>query len=106
MGAGSKSIALIFGICGVVMGAVGSLLGIAAALLTLFYINELVGWISRIQGYELFNPVFYGTSLPSELSFEALSFVLLTTIFISLLAGIVPAVKASMIRPAMILRAE
>lgn len=106
MGATSRSIAMIFGVCGIVMGAVGSLVGILAAVVTLFYINELAGWISRIQGYDLFNPVFYGTSLPSELSLEALSFVILTTVFISLLAGIVPAVKASLIRPSMILRAE
>lgn len=106
MGATSRSIATIFGICGMVMGAVGSLIGMVAALLTLHYINELVGWISRMQGYELFNPVFYGESLPSELSFEALILVISTTVLVSLLAGIVPAVKASMIRPSMILRAE
>jgi ABC-type lipoprotein release transport system permease subunit len=106
MGATSRSIATIFGVCGMVMGAVGSLIGMVAALLTLHYINELVGWISRMQGYELFNPVFYGESLPSELSFEALILVISTTVLVSLLAGIVPAVKASMIRPSMILRAE
>ena len=106
MGATSRSIALIFGLCGIVMGAIGSLVGIAAAVATLYYINELVGWISRIQGYDLFNPLFYGNSLPSELSLEALSFVMATTVLISLLAGIVPAVKASLVRPSMILRAE
>jgi lipoprotein-releasing system permease protein len=106
MGATSASIAAIFGICGMVMGAIGSLTGILAALLTLRYVNELVGFMSRLQGHDLFNPLFYGATLPTELSLEALMFVLMTTVAISLLAGIVPAFKASMMRPSAILRAE
>lgn len=106
MGASSASIAIIFGICGMVMGAIGSLVGILASLVTLRYVNELVGFMSRIQGYDLFNPIFYGTTLPTELSLEALMFVIATTVIISLLAGIVPAFKASMMRPSAILRSE
>lgn len=106
MGASSASIATIFGICGLVMGTIGSLVGILAAILTLRYVNELVGWISRLQGHDLFNPIFYGSTLPTDLSFEALMFVLMTTVAVSLVAGIVPACKASMMRPSAILRAE
>lgn len=106
MGATSGSIAIIFGICGMVMGAAGSLIGSIAAIFTLRYVNELVGLISSFQGYDLFNPVFYGHTLPTELSMEALTFVIITTAGISLLAGIVPALKASMLRPSAILRAE
>jgi lipoprotein-releasing system permease protein len=106
MGATSASIATIFGICGMVMGAIGSLVGILAAILTLNYVNELVELMSRMQGHDLFNPVFYGTTLPTELSLEALMFVIMTTVAISLLAGIVPAFKASMMRPSAILRSE
>lgn len=106
MGATSGSIAMIFGVCGMVMGAIGSLLGVGTAIITLKYVNELVGFIGSLQGHDLFNPVFYGNVLPSEVSYEALSFVVLTTAGISLLAGIVPAIKASMLRPSTILRAE
>lgn len=106
MGASSKSIAGIFGVCGIVMGTIGSLVGISAALLTLRYLEFLVGLISRAQGYDLFNPVFYGETLPNEVSYEALLFVVLATAVISLLAGVVPAVKASLIRPSAILRSE
>lgn len=106
MGASSASIAAIFGLCGVVMGAIGSLIGVGAAMITLRYVNELVGFLSRLQGHDLFNPIFYGNTLPTELSFEALLFVMITTAGISLLAGIVPAVKASMMRPSAILRSE
>lgn len=106
MGTTSLSIATIFGFCGMVMGALGSLIGIALAILTLRNVNELVDFISRIQGHELFNPVFYGNTLPTELSMEALLFVIITTAFISLLAGIIPAIKASTIHPSAILKAE
>lgn len=106
MGATSFSIALIFGTCGIVMGAVGSLLGMIAALITLNNLQGLLNFIGRLQGYEMFNPLFYGETLPSEVSFEALAFVLTATATISLVAGIIPAIKASLIKPAAILKAE
>jgi lipoprotein-releasing system permease protein len=106
MGAGSASIAMIFGICGMVMGVLGSVIGTIAALLTLQNLSTLISFISKVQGYEMFNPMFYGDTLPTELSFEALAFVLLATAFISLLAGIVPAVKACLLQPSAILKSE
>lgn len=106
MGASSASIAAIFGLCGLVMGVVGSLIGIAAALVTLKNIQVIVDFIGRMQGYEMFNPMFYGNSLPNEVSAEALTFVILATGFISLLAGMVPAIKASWLKPSAILKTE
>lgn len=104
MGATSKSIALIFGLAGGIIGAMGSLLGILAAIVTVKNLQGILGFFSRIQGYDLFNTAFYGTAAPQELSYEALSFVIGATILISLLAGIVPAVKACLVRPSSILR--
>ncbi len=106
MGATSLSIAAIFGTCGMVMGLIGSVVGIALALLTLHNLQILIDFISRVQGFEMFNPSFFGETLPNEVSFEALAFVLASTGFISLIAGIVPAVKASLLRPSVILRSE
>lgn len=106
MGASAISIALIFGVCGVFMGLIGSLIGTAAAILTLKNLQSLLDFISRIQGYDVFNPVFYGNILPNEISYNALMFVIIATSLISLLAGIVPAIKASIIRPASILKSE
>ncbi|MBA3721388.1 MAG: ABC transporter permease [Parachlamydiaceae bacterium] len=105
MGATSKSIALIFGLAGSVIGIVGSLFGILAAILTVKNLQVLLSLISQLQGYDLFNAAFYGENVPQELSLEALSFVLLATMIISLLAGIVPAVKACLLKPTSILRA-
>ena len=106
MGATWVHIATIFGVCGMVIGATGSLIGIGAAMITLRYINELVGMMSSVQGHDMFNPVFYGNILPSHMSMEALMLVFTATAIVSLLAGIVPAIKASLLRPSAILRAE
>lgn len=106
MGATSGSIALIFGTCGVVMGFMGSAIGILAAIFTLRHLQLLVDTISRIQGHDLFNPIYYGETLPSQLSWEAIGFVMMTTAFVSLISGLVPAIKASMMRPSAILKSE
>jgi lipoprotein-releasing system permease protein len=106
MGASSKSIALIFGFSGAIIGVLGSVGGIAAAILTLHHLETLVALLSRLQGHDMFSANLYGQVLPSELSLEALSFVLIATVCISLLAGIIPAIKASLLRPSHILRSS
>lgn len=106
MGASSRSIAVIFGFCGMIMGLAGSLLGILLAVFTLFNLDSLIGFIGWLQGYDVFNASLYGETLPNQLSSEALTFVLAATVITSLIAGIVPAVKASLLKPSEILRAE
>lgn len=106
MGASSKSIALIFGVSGAMIGVLGSTLGIVAAILTLSSLDTLVNLLSRLQGRDMFSANLYGQVLPSELSYEALSFVIIATVCMSLLAGIVPAIKACLMRPSHILRSS
>jgi lipoprotein-releasing system permease protein len=105
MGASSKSIALIFGVSGALIGVMGSLIGILSAILTLRNLKPLMGMISRIQGQDLFNPAFYGDATSYELSHEALLFVMAATVIISLIAGIIPAIKACLLKPSATLRA-
>jgi lipoprotein-releasing system permease protein len=103
-GAEAKSIALIFGLCGMIMGFIGSVMGILLALVTLKNLNHLVELISRLQGFDAFNPVYFGDALPNTVSPQALLFVLVTTSIISLISGIIPAIRASTQDPAAILR--
>ena len=104
MGASSKSIALIFGLSGALIGIMGSLIGIVCAILTLRNLNVLINLMSQIQGNDLLNAALYGEMITHELSYEALSFVLIATMIISLIAGIIPAIKASLLKPSDILR--
>ncbi len=106
MGASFRSIASIFAFCGVVMGLIACLIGGGLALLTLHNIDSLVAFLSAIQGRAAFNPAFFGQHLPNELSGDALLFVLVATPLLSLLAGLIPAIKASRIRPSQVLRSE
>jgi lipoprotein-releasing system permease protein len=107
MGVTRQRVAIVFGLCGFLTGLIGSLAGIAFAVLTLHNINYLVNFLSFLQGREAFQAVFYGEGgLPSEVSPEVLLFVFIATVVISLLAGLVPAIKAAKIKPAVILRSE
>jgi lipoprotein-releasing system permease protein len=106
MGASPKSIALIFALCGASLGLLGSAIGTLAAYLTMHHIDSLVGLLSILQGHDAFHEHFYGQSLPSILSADAVLFILISTPILSLLAGLIPAVKASRLRPALTLRSE
>ena len=106
MGASRKSIALIFGTCGIAMGVLSSLIGTTAAVLTLHHIDSLVQLLSFIQGQDAFNTVFFGKSLPNELSHSALFFILVATPLLSLIAGFIPALQACRLSPSEILRSE
>ncbi len=106
MGASSSSITMIFGFCGIMMGLIGSVIGIFFAVITLRYLHTIVGLLGRLQGHEMFNPAFYGEILPNEVSGNALGFVIIITVIMSCIAGIVPAIKACRIRPGDILRSD
>lgn len=106
IGASKKSIAIIFGSCGVIMGILSSLIGSFAAIYTLKHIDLIVKILSSIQGHAAFNAAFFGEKLPNTLSLDALIFILVITPIISLLAGLIPAIKACKLAPSQILRAD
>jgi len=106
MGASDKSIAWIFGIAGVIMGSISCIVGTLAAIFTLKHLDYLVAFLSKIQGHDAFQAAFFGDTLPNDLSMIALKFILISTPIISLLAGFIPAIKASKIKPSQILRSE
>jgi lipoprotein-releasing system permease protein len=106
MGASKTNISIIFGICGIVTGLVSSCIGTISAIFTLRHLDVLVSLLSKIQGHNAFNPAFFGKTLPNQLSMEALIFVLIATPLISLIAGLIPAIKASTIKPSNILRSQ
>lgn len=104
IGASSKSIASIFAICGLFLGMVSSILGIAMAKITLIYFKPIIDFLSYIQGHAIFNKTFYGDAFPNALSNEAIYIVIGSTLFISIIAAIIPAIKAARINPATVLR--
>ena len=106
LGASKKSIAFIFGGIGISVGFISSIIGIALAYFTLSHIGIFVNFLSSLEGREAFNPLFYGDSLPNSISINALVFVLVASPILSLLAGLIPAIKACKLKPSAILRSE
>lgn len=106
LGASRRTIGMIFGVCGLFLGVISCLLGAFAAYLTMHNIDAIVKFLGYIQGHTAFNPDFFGNSLPNTLSSSALLFIAFASPFIALLAGVVPAVKASALRPSDILRSQ
>ena len=106
MGASSKSITMIFSLCGAILGFLGTALGSIAAYFTLLHINQVVNFLSLLQGQALFHEAFYGSCLPTTLSSQALIFLLITAPLLSLLAGLVPALKTAKLNPSDILRSS
>lgn len=104
LGATSGSIARIFGLCGLITGSLGCLLGAMLAWGTLRHIDFLVALISKAQGRQLFHPLYYGENLPGELTGQAVVFTLIATALLSLLAGLLPALQAARLHPSRLLR--
>ncbi|MDF2576586.1 MAG: hypothetical protein K0S74_70 [Chlamydiales bacterium] len=104
MGASRLQIGLIFGLCGTLIGVVSCSVGTAAAWITLRYLRPLIDFLSKIQGHELLNPLFYGDTLPNHLQSDVLALALIATLVLSILAGVIPAIKASLLRPTDILK--
>lgn len=104
LGASRKSIALIFGLIGIFLGSLGSFLGCLAAIITLRYLDVVVSFLSWLQGHQAFQAAFFGDSLPNAFSQEAFFFVIIATPIVSLIAGLIPAIKASKIHPTDVLR--
>ncbi len=107
MGVSATRIGVIFGLCGFLTGLVSSILGTLAAIFTLIKLQSLVDLLSFIQGREAFQTAFYGSGgLPNTLSIEVLVIVSCATVILSLIAGVIPAIKAARVKPAEILRSE
>jgi len=104
LGAPKRSIITIFGLCGMAMGLLSLALGSIAALFTLKNIDVLVSFLSMIQGHNAFNKAFFGDMLPNGFSVKAWVFIAIATPIISIVAGIIPAIKASKVRPSTTLR--
>lgn len=104
IGATKRQIATLFGFCGFIMGLFSCLLGTFAAFITLHNIQHVAHLLSYLQGHTAFNPAFFGEALPGSLSPEAFLFVLIATPLLSLIAGLIPAIKAIKLSPSSLLR--
>lgn len=101
------SLMVIFIIQGVIIGFVGTLIGIALGVPTALYVNEIVHFIEQLFQTKFLSPdVYYITEIHSDLRVHEVLTYAISAFALSVLATIYPAWRAAKIQPADALRYE
>jgi lipoprotein-releasing system permease protein len=107
MGATSRSIMRIFIIEGLIIGAVGTLLGGLAGLVAAVNMESIAGFFERMLGLEVFpRDVYYLDRFPSEVNHVDVVVIVVVALMLCFLATLYPSWKASKLDPAEALRYE
>lgn len=107
LGASPRSIMKIFIVQGVVIGAIGTLLGSLGGITLALNLDVVVPFIERLLGVQfLAKDVYYISDLPSDLRYHEVALVASMSFLISLLATLYPSYRASQTQPAEALRYE
>ncbi len=107
MGATARSIMKIFIIEGLIIGAVGTILGALTGLLVAINMETIAGYVEKILGFEVFpRDVYYLERFPSELNPADVVIIVIVAVMLCFLATLYPSWKASRLDPAEALRYE
>lgn len=107
MGAPRSSILKIFIICGSMLGFIGTTIGAVLGISFALNIENIRKYLEALTGTTLFDPVIYFlTKLPSDLDITSVIFVVLLSLFFSIISTIYPAFRASSLKPTEVLRYE
>ncbi|MBK8972973.1 MAG: lipoprotein-releasing ABC transporter permease subunit [Hahellaceae bacterium] len=107
MGATRGQILRIFIVHGALIGVVGTFLGAVLGILLALNISDLISALETLLGIQFLNSdVYFISYLPSQLKLNDVMVICGTTLLLSFLATIYPALRASRIEPAEALRYE
>jgi lipoprotein-releasing system permease protein len=107
MGATGTSIMKIFVLEGLIIGIIGTLLGVASGLLVALNLEPIIGVIQKITGQNFFSKdIYYLDHFPSLVVPSDVVLISVTAVLISFLATLYPAWQASRMLPAEALRYE
>ncbi len=107
LGASQRSILMIFMSQGLMIGLVGTFLGILFGVIISINISTIVPFIERLFGVQVLPPdVYYISELPSKLILKDILSIGIMGILLSFVATIYPSVKATKIDPATALKYE
>ncbi len=107
LGMSKGAVMRIFLICGSSIGFVGTILGFLIGVIFSANINSIKRFLESLTDTSLFNPAIYFLStLPSKIFISDVVLITTMSLFLSFLATLYPAYKASKSNPAEILRYE
>lgn len=107
LGASGGGVMSIFLSYGLLLGVVGSGVGLAGGLLFVDHINSIAGVIESVTGQEVFDPtVYYFSEIPTIIRPAMLVWVMVGAITIAVIASVLPALRAARMDPVQSLRFE
>ena len=107
LGASPGGIMKIFIVQGALIGAIGTLIGVAGGVALALNIDVVVPFLERLFNFQfLSREVYYITDLPSDLQSSDVVTIALVSLALSLLATLYPSWRAARVNPAEALRYE
>lgn len=107
MGATPRQIAAAFGLQGLIIGIIGTSLGVLSGLIILHYRNNIVHLFAHVTNSEAALLRYYQFSnLPVHYSLNDFILIISLAIIVSTMAGLFPAWRASRLKPSKALRSE
>jgi lipoprotein-releasing system permease protein len=96
MGATGRSIMRIFVLEGLIIGFLGTVVGVLGGLLVALNLESIVGLVQRVTGFELFSKdIYYLDRFPSQVVPSDVLLISLTAVLISFIATLYPSWQAS-----------
>jgi lipoprotein-releasing system permease protein len=107
LGASPASIMKIFMVQGVIIGGVGTLIGVVAGVVTALNIDTIVPAIERLFHFQILaRDVYYISELPSDLHLFDVAWTAVMSLVLAFIATLYPSWRAARVNPAEALRYE
>jgi lipoprotein-releasing system permease protein len=107
LGASNFEVMLVFVAQGVVVGFLGTILGLGLGMLLLHYRNPFMNELSRLTGMELFpKELYHFNELPAQIIPGDIATICVVSFVICMLASVIPAYRAARLEPVEALRGE